>query len=299
MQQVIIDHYKCFSLYTNPGLYEKYLREELPNDIKEIGLLVRKQIIHRTTLKAGNTGTNSDLKYGDMNRVPWYRQPEDDVFPTVSAMMAELFRRDARGLTLDRNPEDKLVVTCRHDSLLVAAILKSKGIPTRVRSGFAPYFMVEGLPVGKSDDHWIDQYWDEGQSRWVTIDVDGSLHNYTKLNFYDLPQGTFDFSAAAWLQVRAGKIDEKHFYNAGGFEGLMAIAWELFYDFHCLMNNEIIYLHVPEIVSYSNFTNLKEKVLQEIDQLATLMLEPDKNFKALTSIWDSKREYRIMTGGLL
>ncbi|MDZ7587546.1 MAG: hypothetical protein U0946_07365 [Patescibacteria group bacterium] len=97
-----LDFYRQFSQYTNPGLYGKILKKTLPDDIEEIGLLVRKSLIHRLTLKNGNTESNLDLRYGDMTKVSWYRQPEDDVFTTVAAMLAELFRRDDRGLVLDR-----------------------------------------------------------------------------------------------------------------------------------------------------------------------------------------------------
>lgn len=109
-----------------------------------LDLLVRKQIIHRVTLKNGNTGSNEGLKYGDMTKVPWYRQPEDDILVTVAAMLAELYRRDERGFVIDRAEEDKLVLTCRFIAILMASILKSKNIPARVRSGFTPYFVLFG-----------------------------------------------------------------------------------------------------------------------------------------------------------
>lgn len=260
--------------------------------------MVRKQIIHRMTLKNGNTDSNTDLRYGDMTKVPWYRQPEDDIFPTASAMIAELYRRDPKGFTLERKPEDKLVLTCRYSAVLTASLLKTKGIPTRVRSGFADYFVVNGLPRGKSDDHWLNQYWNNNESRWVTIDVDGSIED---LNFdpYNVPEKTFDFPADAWLGVRKGNLDGQHFWNAGGTGGLIAISWELFYDFHCLMNDEVIYLHTPEITHFGKFENLSENQLKEIDHLAELMQNPDNNFEQLKKIWETKREFRLVKGGLI
>lgn len=297
MDENILNHYREFSAYTNPSCYFDYLKSDLPNDIREIGLLVRKSIIHRVTLANGNTGSNADLKYGDMTKVPWFRQSEDDIFPTASAMLAEIFRRDSRGFVLDRKSEDKLVLTCRFISILMASILKSKGIPARVRSGFAPYFVVEGMPIGKSDDHWINQYWNKDESRWVTIDADGM--NHIKSDYFDMPEGKFDFSADAWLKVRNGEEDGVHYWNAGGYGGLMVIAWELFYDFHSLMNDEIIYLHVPKMVSIEDFKKLNEDQLKEIDTLAKLMQKPDENFEELRNIWETKKEYRILTGGLL
>ena len=160
MDNEILEHYLEFSIYTNPGLYKDKLKNDLPDDIREIGLLVRKNLIHRSTLQEGNTGTNVDLRFGDMTRVPWYRQPEDDILVTASAMLAELYRRDGKGLTLDREPGDKIVVTCRFTAILMASILRSKGIPARVRSGNAPYFDM-GKLGHVSVDHWINQYWNE------------------------------------------------------------------------------------------------------------------------------------------
>src|SRR3989344_9672225 len=109
----VLDFYRKFSMYTNPGLYEEKLKKDLPDVIRKIGDIVRGNIIHRTTLTAGNVGTNKDKKFGDMKKVPWYRQPEDDILVTASAMLAELYRRDERGFIFDRTPENKLILTCR------------------------------------------------------------------------------------------------------------------------------------------------------------------------------------------
>ena len=94
MDKKALNHYLDFSIYTNPGLYKEGLQQDLPNDIREIALLVRKNIIHRSTLAAGNTGTNADLKFGDMSQIPWYRQPEDDILVTAAAMLAPPYPRN-------------------------------------------------------------------------------------------------------------------------------------------------------------------------------------------------------------
>lgn len=295
MDNKILDHYLKFGPYTNPGCYQGVLKRNLPNDIRQTGLLVRKQLIHRVVLKERNSGSNTDLKYGDMTKVPWYRQCEDDIFPTAAAMLAEIYRRDERGFIMDRREKDRLVVTCRFVSILMASILKSKGIPCRVRAGFASYFRIS---VGKSTDHWINQYWEKKQHRWVTIDIDGSLEDYLSFDPYNIPRGVFDFSADSWLAVREGKIDGKHFRDTVGYEGLITIGWELFHDFHCLMNNEIIYQQGPEY-AWGRMDKLTEKELKEIDKLAYLMQRPDENFDELKKIWNTNRKFRLLKGGLL
>lgn len=293
-----IDFYREFSQYTDPGLYGDLIKDNIPKEVRDLGLLIRKQLIHTFILQNGNTGSNEDLRYGDMARVPWFQQREDDVFVTAASMLAELFRRDKNGLTLERKAEEKLVLSCRSTAVLTASLMKLMGYATRVRSGFADYFVVEGQPKGKSEDHWLNQYWHESQQRWITIDVDGSIEGYLPFDTHDLPDGVFDFSPNAWLKVRKGELSGDHFWNAGGNGGLITIAWELFYDFHCLMNDEINYFHTPEITHFGKFDKLTEQQLSEIDHLAELMQNPDENFKKLHDIWESKREYRLVKGGL-
>lgn len=292
MDRELLEHYKNFGLFTNPGCYKKYL-EGLPDDIRQLGKLVCHQVIHRVTLKEGNTKANKDLRYGDMERYPWYRlRCEDDVLPTAVSMIAELFRLDERGFTTDRKVEYKIIVTCRCVAILMASILKSKGIPCRVRSGFAPYFF-KG-----SWDHWINQYWDQKGQKWITFDADGFYDDAIGFDQYNMPVGKFDWAAKIWLGIRRGKLDENNFINAGGFKGLMPILWAVFYDFHSLMNNEILYLQTPKYIT-NKFTKLNESDFKEIDQLAELMLFPDTNFNDLVKLWDTKKKFRILNGPLI
>ena len=284
MNKQILKHYLQYSQFTYPGLYEDYFKS-LSNDIRELGLLIRKQFIHRTTLEAGNTGTNADMKYGDMTKVPWWRQAEDEYFNTVVAMIAELFRTDSKGLTLERKAEDKPVLTCRHTTLLVSSVLKAKGISCRVRSGYAPYFSFE---KGLSSDHWINEYWSEKENRWVIRDVDGSLHS-TAIDRFDMPKDAFDYPAVAWLKIREGKVDGDHFWNAKPATGLKVVGWALFYDLHCLMNNEIIYTHNPAYL-YFKWDSMTEKDRKELDELARVMIDPDKNFEKLVHIWNTEKK---------
>lgn len=298
MNQKILQHYLDFSTYTYPGLCEALLKKDLPNDVREVGLLVRKNFIHPTTLAAGDTGTNADLKFGDMTKVSWWRQPEDEILVTAAAMLAELYRRDGRGFVMDREPKDKLVLTCRFIAIIMASILKSKDIPTRVRSGNAPYFDVGDL--GRvSTDHWINQYWSEKQNRWIMLDVDGSLSLNDTFDPYDMPEGKFDFPADALLNIRAGKVESEHFHNAAPEKGAIVVAWSPFYDFHCLMNNKIIYFHNPIYGKRETFENLTSAELDKIDTLSRLMQKPDENFDELVRLWESDKDLRLLKGGLL
>ena len=201
MNNNLLNHYRKTSRFTYAGPYKEYFNK-LPDDISELGNLVCSQIIHRITLKEGNSNANADLRYGDMNKYPWHRMRcEDDVFLTATSMVAELFRMDPRGFISDRAVENKLVMCCRYVSVLMASILKAKGYAARCRSGYAPY-IAEGISM----DHWITQYYDESKNRWVTIDADGFFKEGELLfDQYDIPEHQFDWAAQTWLDIRQGK----------------------------------------------------------------------------------------------
>jgi len=292
MKQKILEHYLKFSTFTNPGYYKEFLLN-LPNDVKVLGNLISHQIVHRVTLKEGNTKANRDMRYGDMNDYPWHRlRCEDEILPNTISMIAELLRLDDRGFLADRKVENKIIVTCRNVAVLMASILKSKGIPCRVRSGFAPYFNKY------SGDHWINQYWDNKQEKWITFDADGFFDRTIGFDQYNMLEDKFDWAANTWLGIRSGKLDANNFRNADGSIGLMPVLWTIFYDFHSLMNNEIFYNQLPGYV-YFKFDKLTEKDFKEIDELAKLMLDPDKNFDELVNIWNTKKKFRILSSPLI
>lgn len=296
MKKEILEHYLKTGTYTYAGAYEDYF-QSLPDNVAELGHLICSQVIHRVTLREGNTNANARLQYGDMEKFPWYRMRcEDDILMTAAAMTAELFRLDGRGFVTDRAVENKIVVTCRYVSVLMSAILKAKKIPCRSRAGFAPYFQPE-----KSMDHWINQYWNEKEKRWVTIDADGFYdENGMNLGQYDIAEEKFDFAAKAWLDVRQKKADGKRFVYADGLGtcSLKAIIRALFYDFHALMNDEISYLFQPAYVE-NKFEKLEETDFEELDELAELMLLPDENFDRLANLWETEKKFRVMNSPLV
>ncbi len=293
------NHYLEFGPFTYPGLYREYFRA-LPDSPRELGELISHQIIHRVTLAEGNKNANADLRYGDMNRWPWYRSPcEDDIYLTAPAIAAGLFRLDERGFVPDRLVEHKLVLTCRFVSVLVSSIYKAKGIPCRSRAGFAPYFQ-----PGRSMDHWINQLWLEEEGRWLTFDADGFYDGLpVPVTQYDMREGEFDWSARSWLDIRRGRTDGARFLYADGLgtNGLRAVGRYLVYDFHALMNHEISYVFHPRFMDafLQGEGDLSPEELALLDRLAELLLDPDGNFSALRELWESERKLRYLRSPLV
>lgn len=278
MREDILNFYKETSMYTNYiGFYDYF--KSLPDDLEELRKLIRKNIIHRVDLlKAFLTNDEAITKH-----YPWYRNRcDDDVLLTAPAMMAELFRQDQRGLTNDRKVEDMIVVTCRYVSVLTASILKAKGYSVRVRSGFAPW-----IRENEACDHWICQYYNHNEQRWVDYDVDEEVH--------DDPSKKLIMAAEAWLDVRAGKKECNYFVHGSCLKGLPMLARSIFFDFHALMNDEISYLFFPTYIDTNEeFFNLSTDELKELDDLATLLLDPDKNFDEIKYLFRNDQKLRIL-----
>lgn len=115
----------------------------------------------------------------------------------------------------------------------------------------------------------------------------------------DIPYDKFLFGANAYLGLRNNKLKEESILYASDpvTLGMNATIRGLFYDFHSLMNNEIIFLHIPKYIKEKDF-ELSEKEYKELDELASLMLNPNKNFDKLLKIWNTNTKFRILSGAL-
>ncbi len=293
--QEILEFYKQTSKFTDLGYYKNFARD-LPDDIDKICVLQRMQIIHPTVYKDVNIRNKSKCFWGDMTKVSITRlNYEEDYFPTAQSMIAELLRKNP-DYSINRKAEDKIHITCRGQAILLASILKAKGVPARVRSGFAPYIRYDGI----SYDHWITEYYDEREKRWKLVDADEHcLNSKIEFDLNDIPYDKFIFGANAYLGLRDGSINQENILFASNpvTIGMKAALRALFYDFHSLMNNEIIFLHIPRYIKANNF-KLSGEEYKELDYLARLMLEPNKNFKELKYIWENNLKYRMLCGAL-
>lgn len=297
MDKNILEFYKKTSPYTELRLYKDFAKN-LPNDIPTLCLLQRKQIIHPIAFKKEEIRNSKNCFWGDMTQISNMNLlREDDIFPNAISMLAELLRKNIK-YSLNREAKDKLFVTCRGQALLLASILKAKGIPARVRSGFADYISNDGVYL----DHWVTEYYNNKSKKWNLVDADCCCNDNIDFDIYDIPKDRFLTAAYIWLEVRENRFDvlklEHAYYGKNKDELIEMLTTALFYDFHCLMNNEIIYLHYPKYLRDKNF-KLNNADLEEIDELARLMLNPDKNFNLLCEIWNNKSKFRIMTGGTI
>ncbi|MFC8660745.1 transglutaminase-like domain-containing protein [Streptomyces sp. NPDC057199] len=136
--------------------------------------------------------------------IPEERLAEKNTRP-VNELVATLTALDPAPLHHARPPETRVVGTCRHFTTIACAILRARGIPARARCGFGTCFM-----EGRGLDHWITEYWNADERRWVRVDTEHLGHGYVERP-EDLAPGEFLTGGEAWIQYRKGLIDPQLF----------------------------------------------------------------------------------------
>jgi hypothetical protein len=136
--------------------------------------------------------------------MPEERFAENQMRP-ARAIVQTLLALDPAPLNVRREPEKRVIGTCRHFALLSCALLRYRGIPARVRCGFATYFQ-----PNQALDHWITEYWDSKRGRWVRVDSE-ILGQSVLLHPEDLHPDEFLTGGEAWTAFRRGDVDASQF----------------------------------------------------------------------------------------
>jgi len=126
------------------------------------------------------------------------------------AIFEAVLQRDDRSLSSRRALKDRVTGTCRHFAVLSCAFLRARNISARARCGFATYFQ-PGLAL----DHWVTEYWNDTDRRWVRIDSE-ILDLDVIDNPHDLVSGQFLTGPEAWSAYRRG--DDASIFGVGGTE---------------------------------------------------------------------------------
>jgi transglutaminase-like putative cysteine protease len=136
--------------------------------------------------------------------LPPERLSENQIRP-AAALIGALLAQDPQPVIVPRDPGRRVVGTCRHFAVLSCALLRYRGIAARARCGFATYFQ-----PGQGLDHWITEYWDGHDARWVRIDPE-ILGQSVLERPDDLRPGEFLSGGEAWAAFRRGRLDAAAF----------------------------------------------------------------------------------------
>ena len=148
---------------------------------------------------------------------------EEQNLRSTAEVLHRAFEISSQPVSLQRAPSNRVVSICRHFALLHTALLRSQGLPARVRCGFSSYFDPK-----RWYDHWITERWDG--ERWVRDDpqIDDLQAKALKLGFdpRDQPPGRFLTGSEAWIAARAGEVDAEVFgISDRSLAGVLCFGW--------------------------------------------------------------------------
>ncbi|HNT77384.1 MAG TPA: transglutaminase-like domain-containing protein [Anaerolineae bacterium] len=224
MQNDNLTYYTQPGPMTDPGPYA-HLFDGLPTDLSALVKTLQGVMVHIFWAEAYGLKLTDERK-AEVN------------LRTVDKQLARILELDDRPLTEARSHDRKLVGNCRDFSVMLAAILRHQGIPARARCGFGTYFI-----PGHYEDHWVCEYWNAAQSRWILVDaqLDAMMQEALKLDFdpLDTPRNRFIVGGDAWQLCRSGAANPDDF---GIFEwhGMEFVRGDLLRDFLAFSKVEIL-----------------------------------------------------------
>jgi Transglutaminase-like superfamily len=251
--------------------------DALPRDVAALARVVQGLLLHEHWAPAYGVALADE------------RRSESHIRST-KRMLDHLLAHDGRPLSVGRPVEARLVGVCRHFAVLLAAMLRAKGIPARARCGFGAYFN-----PGHFEDHWVCEYWHAVEARWVLVDaqIDELQRAKLKADFdvLDVPRDRFVIAGDAWAQCRAGEADPSTF-GIFTMRGLWFIAGNLMRDVAALNNMEMLPWDVWGAMIRPD-EPLQNEQLALFDRLAAVTRAPDATFAELCALYEGDERLRV------
>lgn len=194
----------------------------LPSGVSALNRVVQGLLIHSDWLGA----------YGVDER---QRRANSRKTLPVADRLADILEDDPRPLHLPRLPRRRSAGTCRDFSLMICSFLRAKGVPSRIRCGFASYFG-DGW-----EDHWVCEFWDGAAQAWRLSDaqIDEVMGGRLRIEFdpANVPRQSFLAAGEAWMECRAGRSDPRRFGH-GEAKGLWFLKVNVVRDHYALNGRE-------------------------------------------------------------
>ena len=266
----LLEFYRQYSSFTDPGEYA-YLFANLPDSLPELCSLIKSQIIH----------PYDDLqKYREL--IPQERWNEAFSYPSVKSILEGLVSYDSSGFVNDRKPEDRLVLGCNQNAILLASILKYRGIPARVRTGHTTYIM-----PGFHISHTICEVWNENEMHWMLVDP--------SMDMVDFSREKFDFSNELWLKLQNEEIDPNLYGIPRRYTGLVSIVGKVCTDLASILGTEYpIDQYSPILDDIFQNNQLISKQIETLNKISELMKSIDAdNISKLQDIYNNTPEIQI------
>jgi hypothetical protein len=270
------NYFSQFGTMTKPGPFAD-LYTDLPSDIPSLVKVVQGLVVHVFWAERYGLKLSKD------------RQAE--------VQLRSMERRLARTLELDPNPltaarihEKKIVGNCRDFSVTLASMLQSKGIRARPRCGFGAYFMPNHY-----EDHWVCEYWNEWEQRWVLVDaqLDELQQNVLQISFntMDVPRDQFIVGGAAWKMCRSGGANPDQF-GIFDMNGIDFVKGDFVRDVAALNKMELLPWDCWGLI-LTEYSSLPPDDLSLLDRLASLSEAGVPDFDTVRQIYESDPRLRV------
>ena len=246
------------------------LLEHLPEGIGDLCSLVQGATVHIFWAE----------RYGI--RFPPERQAEVQL-RSLERRLKRMFELDPRPLSEERSLDRKVVGNCRDFTLLLVSILRHQGVPARARCGFGAYFLPDHF-----EDHWVCEYWNDSQGRWVLVDaqLDAFQCREMRIPFepLDVPRDQFIVAGRAWQMCRSGLADPESF-GIFDMHGLGFICGNLVRDVAAINKVELLPWDCWGIIESPEPNPPADLAL--LDQLAGLTCGDVPDFETVRHLYES------------
>lgn len=261
---------------TNPGPYAHHYKD-LPSDVPALVRVVQGWMVHVFWGERYGLNLSEDRKAEVQLR-------------TMERRLARTLELDASPLTTPRSNEKKIVGNCRDFSVTLASVLQSEGIPARPRCGFGTYFE-PGLYI----DHWVCEYWNETEQRWVFVDaqLDELQRDVLKIAFnpLDVPRDQFIVGGAAWKMCHSGNADPDRF-GIFDMHGIDFVKGDFIRDVAALNKVELLPWDCWGMI-LMEYAALPPDDLSMLDRLADLTSVDVPNFALVRQLYESDPRLRV------
>jgi transglutaminase superfamily protein len=252
--------------------------DDLPSSLEGLRKISQKLVSHYMGSSDGLTGpiTGERLKEVDLRY--------------ADAMFARLLEMGPPKLSRERPPDQQIAGCCRDFTVLYVAMARRKGIPARVRMGYATYFMPDWYL-----DHVIAEVWDTSAKRWRLIEpeITDAFAAQANLDPLDVPSDRFVTGPRAWLAARSGQIDPERCVVASDLEIPYTRSW-LSLRHHVVQ--DLAALNKAEMVLWDEWGILEEKDplnrAEMLDLLAQDISDSNCTIAKLTE-WSEREGLRI------
>ncbi|MCU0465057.1 MAG: transglutaminase-like domain-containing protein [Anaerolineae bacterium] len=276
----ILAYYAAPGTLTDPGKYADQLAS-LPADVGQLVAMVQQMGIYEAVAQPFYGVTLTEERAADIH------------LRSVKTMLEALFSITDQPLTAARRPDQRIGCRCHAFTKLIVTLLRAKGIPARSRCGFGAYF-----GSGRYEDHWVCEYWNAAQGRWVLLDAQLDAVWRERLGIawdvLDMPRDQFLVAADAWALYRSGQADPDHFGISfhESYRGVWFIAGNLVRDAAALNKVEMLPWDVWGAAPMPD-TTFTEDEITFYDHLAALTRQPDETFDALQAAYAQDERLRV------